>query len=349
MDQRSDRISGNGDESASRSTDPSPGVVVVGTDDIAGIIRSYVSEAGYDVTDVPDVATYADRTAAGATPELVVVNVDRSMLAGGELQLDGRFEDDDVAVLAVSGPTIASTQVSNSGVTVADWLTKPFQRSDLVDRIERAIERGIGRDGSGSGRTLGSHAGSSASAGSGTNGDDPRPTTDGPAASGRADATADEFVAARSDDELGAVLDRIDDLETSHEAALDRIEEFDGNHEALAADVEALTERFADLSDALTMVRGHLDTLDDRIAGVDDRTDAIDDRVDAIEADVADTRSTVDSLSDGIDAIADEQQRLNTKLEEASGERAELRSAIESITEWQADVSTAFNAIRSDE
>lgn len=360
----------------------SPEIVVIGDDDIATIIRGYVSDAGYDVSHVRDASAYADRPAGDGDSELVILNVTRSMLDDGTLDLDDRFTHPNVAVLATSGPTITASQVSSPGIHLVDWLTKPFQRTDLIHRMEEAIEGGIGRggttrssggDGSGSSDSPASatgqpdHAAGSTGDDAGTTGSNVG-TTDDEDASIRMNGTQERFVAASPDDtsgsqgapagvkELEAALDRIEELDENQRRILDRIQELDGSHEAVrgrieeletnhgtvAADVEALTERFTELSDALTAVHDRLDAIDERTAGMDDRADAI-------EADIAETRRTVDSLSDGLDALADEQQRLTDRMEEASRERAELRSAIEALTEWQADVSTAFTALRSDE
>lgn len=336
--------------SASVSDDSQPEIVVIGDDDIAGIIRGYVSDAGYDVTSARDAASYVDSAPSAGSSELVIRSVSRSMLNDGELRLEQQLERDDVPVLAISGPTLTEARVDYTKANVVGWLTKPFGRAELIQQIEDSIERvvehgGTGilpdppeedaRDRSTGGRS--SHAADS-------NGHDPHATSSDVAAiAAQASSTRDELARTASDigslrpDESQATPARADELD----AAFDRIRELETKQEATTEGVETLTDQLSELLETLTTVSDRLDTLDGRVEELAGRTDAI-------EADVAETRQAIEPLSEGLDALADEQLRLAETVEQTEQERAELRSAVDALTEWQDDVSVAFRALQSD-
>lgn len=333
--------------SPSVSDGSTPEIVVVGDDDIADIIRRYLSEAGYDVTPVRNVEEYVGSVSTSDSG-LVIRSVTRSMLDDGELHLDERLERHEVPILAISGPTLTESQVEHAEANVVGWITKPFERADLVRQVEYAIERGAETGGagtpSGSDRSERVGAARSTSGTSGrtadSNGHTSRTTTPDVAAAVQADSERDGAADTTTDirAEPHGTPARTDELD----AALERIRELEAKQEATSADVDAVTDQLSDLSTGLTAVSERLDALDDRI-------DELNGRADAIETDVVENREAIRPLSEGLDTLADKQLLLADEIEETTREQAELRSIVDALTEWQDDVSSAFSALQVEE
>lgn len=334
--------------SASLPADSSPEIIVIGDDDIAAIIQSYVSDAGYDVTTVHDVSGYVSAGSGDAASELIILTITRSMLEDGELQLDEQFERSDLPVLAISGPTITEAQAEHTDANIVNWLTKPFQRSDLVQHVEESIELTGERsetnppaDSDAPESTTAAQPVAEPSDGAvSLNGDDPDPTTDEAVTADPTSSTQDALSDTGStiEPDPHSMPARADELETVRT----RIQELEAKHEAVSEDIAALTQQCSELSEGMTTVSDQLEALNNRIDRMDERTGEI-------ESDVDENQQMIEPLSEGMDTLADEQLRVIDRVEQATHEQAELRAALDALTDWQNDVSEAFSALQAEE
>ncbi|HKN40870.1 MAG TPA: response regulator, partial [Acidimicrobiia bacterium] len=119
-------------------------------EDEAGLRRLAVEVlrgAGYVVTPAADGQTALDLLAAGdRPPDLVVTDVVMPRVGGVELAERLAVQHPEVPVLFMTGYV---DQTSRQGLVGADVLIKPFVVTELVARVEEALDRA----GSGPGRS----------------------------------------------------------------------------------------------------------------------------------------------------------------------------------------------------
>ena len=133
----SSRTGGSETSSESDSGSRSARVALVGeTDDIHDIIRGYLSEEGYEVT------ARDSELVGGAdserVPDLAVFNPEQSQIDEGDLPRQ-RVGDATVPVLVVVSPLATRSQGSVTGRGPIEWLVKPFDRGELVEKVEALL------------------------------------------------------------------------------------------------------------------------------------------------------------------------------------------------------------------
>lgn len=319
-------------------------LVVSTNPDIRSIVEEYLSTAGYAVTAVAGAERHA--TDASASPvDLVVVNATADMFEDDRLVLGKGLESGREPLLVLASPIRTDGRVDGSPPRPVEWLRKPFQRDQLIDRARRLTggpaDRGADRvdDVTPSSAANATDAGSDATD-AGTlvaDGVAERPETTGETA--RRDAA--ELLRGSGREPKGADADVTTNAErrTSIEEAVEEaIAERDEADAELRAEIDGIREELTALTNELAGVSERVETLDDSVESVDDgMTD--------VESAVATNRQALDSLDAAVERIADEQVRLMGELDTAATERAELRGDLDALLEWRADVSAALETL----
>ena len=361
-------------------------ILITGTDnDISDIIAGYLSDSEYEVTLAGESDDGSNQTRPDSTYDLIIINITPSSIQDGKVAIDREIENGDIPALAVSNPTISKTQLDQTGANIVGWLTKPFHRAELTERVAEAIGMNPRRN-----SIFDSGLSSS---------NDSDQTIDRKSRETGFTATSDSrFGADETHTELpssGKSSNRadIDDttqeeirrVSTGQESVPQSVHpDKDGSRE-LRRDAADITDRVLRFSEELTELNDQVDALDNRVSQLRQRTDPIettasdnksqiesitddvdtladeqlrlaenlnsriDDverRIDSLESEVDEYKERMNSIAEGVDTIANEQLRLEDKIETASNERAELRSATNELIEWKKSVSNAFELLQ---
>jgi DNA-binding response OmpR family regulator len=123
------------------SSDPTGGRVLVVEDDadIADVLRRSLRNEGYDVRTSVDGVDALD-VAAGFVPDLVVLDLGLPRLDGVEVCRQLRA-DGDVPILMLTARAETEDRVAGLDSGADDYLTKPFERKELLARIRALLRR----------------------------------------------------------------------------------------------------------------------------------------------------------------------------------------------------------------
>jgi DNA-binding response OmpR family regulator len=115
-------------------------VLVVEDDiDIADVLRRSLRNEGYEVKTSADGAEALD-VAAGFVPDLVVLDLGLPGMDGVEVCRRLR-SDGDVPILMLTARTETEDRVTGLDSGADDYLTKPFERQELLARIRALLRR----------------------------------------------------------------------------------------------------------------------------------------------------------------------------------------------------------------
>jgi DNA-binding response OmpR family regulator/prefoldin subunit 5 len=361
-------------------------ILITGTDnDISDIIAGYLSDSEYEVTLAGESDDGSNQTRPDSTYDLIIINITPSSIQDGKVAIDREIENRDIPALAVSNPTISKTQLEQTGANIVGWLTKPFHRAELTERVAEAIEMDPERD---------SIFDSGLSA-----------PNDSDQAIGRKSRETD--FTANNDSRVGAdeihtelrpsdkssnkvdvddtTQDEMRRVNTGEESVPQSVHPDENRDKELRRDAADITDQLSSFSEELTDLNDQLNALDNRVSQLRQRTDPIetnvsenksriesitddvdtladeqlrlaenlnsriDDverRIESLESKIDENKERMNSIAEGVDTIANEQLRLEDKIETASNERAELRSATNELIEWKKGVSNAFELLQ---
>jgi DNA-binding response OmpR family regulator len=125
----------------STETDPAGGRVLLVEDDteIADVLRRSLRNEGYEVRTSADGVDALD-VAAGFVPDLVVLDLGLPRLDGVEVCRRLRA-DSDVPILMLTARSETEDRVGGLDSGADDYLTKPFERQELLARIRALLRR----------------------------------------------------------------------------------------------------------------------------------------------------------------------------------------------------------------
>jgi two-component system, OmpR family, response regulator MprA len=125
----------------STETDPAGGRVLLVEDDteIADVLRRSLRNEGYEVRTSADGVDALD-VAAGFVPDLVVLDLGLPRLDGVEVCRRLRA-DSDVPILMLTARSETEDRVDGLDSGADDYLTKPFERQELLARIRALLRR----------------------------------------------------------------------------------------------------------------------------------------------------------------------------------------------------------------
>jgi DNA-binding response OmpR family regulator len=123
-------------------TDPVGGRVLVVEDDeeIADVLRRSLRSEGYEVLTSGDGVEALD-VAAGFVPDLVVLDLGLPRMDGVEVCRRLREDGDDVPILMLTARAETEDRVDGLDSGADDYLTKPFERQELLARIRALLRR----------------------------------------------------------------------------------------------------------------------------------------------------------------------------------------------------------------
>jgi DNA-binding response OmpR family regulator len=123
-------------------TDPVGGRVLVVEDDeeIADVLRRSLRSEGYEVLTSGDGVSALD-AAAGFVPDLVVLDLGLPRMDGVEVCRRLREDGDDVPILMLTARAETEDRVDGLDSGADDYLTKPFERQELLARIRALLRR----------------------------------------------------------------------------------------------------------------------------------------------------------------------------------------------------------------
>ncbi len=361
-------------------------ILITGTDnDISDIIAGYLSDSEYEVILTDESDDGPNQTRPDSTYDLIIINITPSSIQDGKVAIDREIENRDIPALAVSNPTISKTQLDQTGANIVGWLTKPFHRAELTERVAEAIGMDPRRN------SIFDSALSSSNDSDQTIDRKSRETGFTATSDPRfgADETHTELPSSGKSSNRADIDDTTQDeirrVSTGQESVPQSVHpDKDGSRE-LRRDAADITDRVLRFSEELTELNDQVDALDNRVSQLRQRTDPIetnasdnksqiesitddvdtladeqlrlaenlnsriDDverRIDSLESEVDEYKERMNSIAEGVDTIANEQLRLEDKIETASNERAELRSATNELIEWKKSVSNAFELLQ---
>jgi DNA-binding response OmpR family regulator len=114
-------------------------LVVEDDEDIADVLRRSLRNEGYDVRTSADGIDALD-VAAGFVPDLVVLDLGLPRLDGVEVCRRLRA-DSDVPILMLTARSETEDRVGGLDSGADDYLTKPFERKELLARIRALLRR----------------------------------------------------------------------------------------------------------------------------------------------------------------------------------------------------------------
>jgi two-component system, OmpR family, response regulator MprA len=122
-------------------TDVAEGRVLVVEDDeeIADVLRRSLRNEGYEVRTAADGVEALD-VATGFVPDLVVLDLGLPRIDGVEVCRQLRV-DSDVPILMLTARTETADRVGGLDSGADDYLTKPFERIELLARIRALLRR----------------------------------------------------------------------------------------------------------------------------------------------------------------------------------------------------------------
>jgi DNA-binding response OmpR family regulator len=126
----------------SAETDSVGGRVLVVEDDeeIADVLRRSLRSEGYEVRTSGDGVEALD-AAAGFVPDLVVLDLGLPRMDGVEVCRRLREDGDDVPILMLTARVETEDRVDGLDSGADDYLTKPFERQELLARIRALLRR----------------------------------------------------------------------------------------------------------------------------------------------------------------------------------------------------------------
>lgn len=371
------RTGGSETSTESDSGSRSVHVALVGEeDDIHDIIHGYLAEEGYEVTvRGPELVGSGE---SGRVPDLVVFNPKQSQIDEGDLPRQ-QVGDVTVPMLVVVSPLMTRAEGSVAGRGQIEWLVKPFDRDELVKKVEALLEnaslghRGQSRErnGASTGADAGADTGATrdadtvAAAGSEPN---PEPTpdqTDTEPTPERADPSpvpeqTDAESTPDQPDEPGA--GRAGDPDSSRtEAAPEVNADPDpapaNRHEtaAIRNEVDEIRRRLAELSEddaadieeietRVTALSADLSSLSDRVNTVDDRVEQLTGRTDEVDAEVDSNRDQIESLTED---VGENEAAVESLTEDVGGNEAAVESLTEDVEGNEAAVESLAEGIEA--
>jgi DNA-binding response OmpR family regulator len=123
-------------------TDPAEGRVLVVEDDeeIADVLRRSLRNEGYEVRTSGDGVEALD-LAVGFVPDLVVLDLGLPRMDGVEVCRRLREDGGDVPILMLTARAETEDRVGGLDSGADDYLTKPFERQELLARIRALLRR----------------------------------------------------------------------------------------------------------------------------------------------------------------------------------------------------------------